>query len=511
MVSQRSCRLYVLAAIIAGLGAAGCTTAPHSAPRATIQAASHATIGVALRSMLAGPSPILPGMSAGSWLALQASYGRTAYQPYWVTANGMTPRGAQLAMALLKAGRAGAPALQPVIAAINERLSSNTPTARAELDLILSGALLDAAVDPIDPTAAMPPAVLLPAAATAADAASFISERLPPNEAFWRLRDAIADYRDLAARGGWPAVPAGPKLEPGTRDARILDVRARLAAAGDLPDGNVSSDLYDGPLQMAVERFQARHGLTTDGVIGTGTVEALNVPVQARLATMTTNLRRLQRQGRNWGDSYIAVNVAAARYRLVGNGRTIFDQVTIVGLPDWRTPEVDSEIERIEFNPFWTVPPRIARLEVKPAIAKDPDYLTKNNLRQVGALYRQDPGPDNALGKAKFLFPNPYDVYLHDTNSPRLFRRDARHLSHGCVRIPNAVELAAYLLRDDPNWTREKIDAAIARGKNRGIALARPMPVHIVYDTAWVDDSGAVQFRKDIYGRDGEMLVASTK
>jgi murein L,D-transpeptidase YcbB/YkuD len=226
---------------------------------------------------------------------------------------------------------------------------------------------------------------------------------------------------------------------------------------------------------------------------------------------MRANLRRLQRQGRAWGDSYIAVNIAAASYRLVDEGETVFEQVTIVGQPDWQTPEIDSQIERIELNPYWTVPERIARMEVQPAIEKDPDYLAKHNMQEVGGYYRQEPGDDNALGKAKFLFPNPYDVYLHDTNSHRLFQREGRFLSHGCVRIPNAVELAQILLRNDPRWTREKIDEVIEIGENRSITLKRPIPVHIVYDTAWVDESGAVEFRKDIYGRDSELQVASTR
>jgi murein L,D-transpeptidase YcbB/YkuD len=230
-----------------------------------------------------------------------------------------------------------------------------------------------------------------------------------------------------------------------------------------------------------------------------------------RLATMEANLRRLQQQSRDWGDTYVAVNIAAARYRLIRDGETVVEQVAIVGQPDWKTPEIDSQIERIELNPYWTVPTRIALLEVGPEIEKDPDYLAKHNMRKVGDFYRQDPGPGNALGKAKFLFPNGYDVYLHDTNSPRLFEREVRFLSHGCVRVPNAVELAEHLLQDDSNWTRERIDATIGRGKNRSIELATPVPVHLVYDTAWVDESGEVQFRKDIYGRDADLLVAAAK
>ena len=507
--------LALAVVVSTGLPVSGCAAAPVSAEKAATPspalAVAPAGLDAAIRTLLADPSEPLRAVSAESLNALQAYYAEDDYAPLWVGGDGLTPRGAQLLSALAKVRDAGESSLRPILAAVDERRVATSLTAYAELEILLSGALLDAAVNAIDPTVAAPRSELLPAATTAPDISSFLREHLPPDEAFWRLRDAVVIYRDLAAGGGWPAVPAGPKLEPGMRDARIAAVRVRLGASGDLAGADSASDLYDASLRHAIERFQSQHGLTADGVIGAGTIEALNVPVEARLATMMANLRRLQQQGRAWGASYIAVNIAAASYRLVDDGETVFEQVAIVGQPDWQTPEVDSQIERIEFNPYWTVPERIARMEVQPAIEKDPDYLAKHNMQEVGGFYRQDPGDDNALGKAKFLFPNPYDVYLHDTNSHRLFRREGRFLSHGCVRIPNAVALAESLLRNDPRWTREKIDEAIDLGKNRSITLKRPLPVHIVYDTAWVDESGAVEFRKDVYGRDGELQVASVK
>jgi murein L,D-transpeptidase YcbB/YkuD len=502
--------IVATAILILGGGAAASQSGGRTSTPSRAVAVAPANLEAAMRMLLAEPSAPLREVSAATLNALQTYYGRTDYTPVWVDGDGLTQRGAALISALAKARDAGASVLQPIMVAVDERRAAADPVARAELEILLSGALLDAAADTFDPTDSGPLVELLPAAVGAPDASNFLRERLPADAAFWRLRHAAAMYRELADAGGWPAVPAGPTLEPGMRDGRIVAVRARLAASGELGGADGASDLYDMPLRHAVERFQSRHGLEVDGIIGSGTLEALNVPVEARLATMRANLRRLQQQGREWGASYIAVNIAAASYRLVDDGETVFEQVAIVGQPDWQTPEVDSQIERIELNPYWTVPERIARLEVQPAIEKDPDYLAKHNMQQVGGRYRQDPGNDNALGKAKFLFPNPYDVYLHDTNSHRLFQRDARFLSHGCVRIPNAVELAEALLRDDPRWTREKIDATIGRGKNRSITLKQPMPVHIVYETAWVDEAGVVEFRKDIYGRDRELQVAST-
>jgi murein L,D-transpeptidase YcbB/YkuD len=512
--SDRPCAsLALTATIVAGMALASCTAGPTPASRPGAQigiaeAASYARIDATLRSLLAEPSSELQDLRPITLRALRAYYAETEHVPLWIGADGLTPRGAQLVRALLKARDAGAAALQPIMSAVEARRNATSLMARAELEILLSGALLDAAVSASDPTvdAQAGDALRIP---TATNISDVLTKRLPPDPNFWALRDAIVVYRDLAANGGWPAVPTGPKLEPGTRDARIVAVRARLAASGDLSGADVTSDAYDETLRRAVERFQSRHGLTPDGVIGPGTLAALNVPIAIRIETMEANLRRLQRR-RDWGDTYVAVNIAAARYRLVRDGETVFEQVAIVGQPDWKTPEIDSQIERIELNPFWTVPPRIALLEVGPEIEKDPEYLAKHNMRKVGEFYRQDPGPGNALGKAKFLFPNGYDVYLHDTNSPRLFEREVRFLSHGCVRIPNAVELAEQLLlQDDPDWTRERIDAAIGRGKNRSIELATPVPVHLVYDTAWVDESGEVQFRKDIYGRDADLLVAA--
>jgi murein L,D-transpeptidase YcbB/YkuD len=518
MIESRSDRLRasltLTATFVAGLALAGCASGSVPALQPGAQGgvaapAAYSRIDTALRSLLAEPSDELQDLRPITLRALRAYYAGNEHAPLWIGADGLTPRGAQLMKALLKARDAGATALRPIMSAVEERRHATSLTARAELEILLSGALLDAGVSTVDPTVEARLDDALHAAESANPAV--LARHLPPDPAFWALRDATLVYRDIAA-GGWAAVPAGAKLEPGARDARIVAVRRRLAASGDLSGADITSDAYDGTLRQAVERFQARHGLAADGIIGPGTLAALNVPVGMRLATMEANLRRLQQQSRDWGHTYVAVNVAAAHYRLVRDGETVFEQVAIVGQPDWKTPEIDSRIERIELNPYWTVPTRIALLEVGPEIEKDPDYLAKHNMRKVGEFYRQEPGSGNALGKAKFLFPNGYDVYLHDTNSPRLFERDVRFLSHGCVRIPNAVELAEHLLQgDDPTWTRERIDAAIGRGKNRSIELAAPVPVHLVYDTAWVDESGEVQFRKDVYGRDADLLVAAAK
>lgn len=504
--------LSAAAIVFASLALASCASQPTAKPQATspapaATAPTYASPDAAIRAVLADSSGVLSIAAPATREALLASYSQTGFAPMWLASDTLSPRGGQLVRALTKAAAAGSPDLQAFMTEINERRATPGVTALAELDVLLGASLLEGSINPADPAQPALKDGLLAAAASAPDGIRFLAERLPPDPSFWRLQAAVASYQAIVAAGGWPAMPEGAKIEPGSHGPRVSALRARLEASGEVAGPTGDPEFYDDQLRTAVERFQHRHGLAADGVVGPGTLDALNVSAEARLATLTANLRRLQRQARDWGDTYIAVNSAAARYRLVDGGRTVFDEVTIVGQPDWKTPEIHSEIERLELNPYWTVPPRIAKLELAEDIAKDPSYLQKHNFRQVNGMYRQEPGPGNALGKAKFLFPNSYDVYLHDTNSHRLFKRDRRHLSHGCVRIPNAVALAEYLLKDDPNWSPEQIDSVLKRGKNRGVTLAQPMPVHIVYDTAWVDEAGAVQFRKDVYGRDSTTLA----
>jgi len=317
-----------------------------------------------------------------------------------------------------------------------------------------------------------------------------------------RLQAAIATYLQIAARGGWPAVPAGGKLEIGSYDPRVAMLRDRLSMTGDLKEISEQRERFDLELLAAVRIFQARHGLEMDGIVGPRTLAALNVPVEHRLATLELNLSRMQGEKQDWGDRYIAVNAAAAQYSFIEGGEEALAGPTIVGMPSWATPRIDSVIDRLEFNPYWTVPSRIAAREVWPKAHRDAGYLRRNHMRIINGQIRQDPGPDNPLGKVKFLFPNPYSVYLHDTSHPELFERAERFRSHGCIRVSGALDLARALLRDDPDWPTSRIDEALVGVGNVKVRLAYPIAVHVFYDTAWVDEAGLVQFRNDVYGRD---------
>jgi murein L,D-transpeptidase YcbB/YkuD len=494
------------------------TEAEEAAP---VEAVMDPAIADAIRDALADPATLRQFIGVDP-APLQAFYGERVFAPVWLAPAGLAPHGLSLFQTIQRLHARGALDLGALPAAMAARAGSASPTALAELELLMSGALVAHAVDPDD--------ILKPAADTRALAAVAGGETLalwlPPDPAFWRLRAAIGDYEQKAAAGGWPTVNPGPKLEPGVRDGRVVQVRQRLLASGDLMVTSSDPGLYDDALLEAVKRFQARHGLAVDGVIGHGTIDALNVAAELRLASMIFNLHDLYEQPRDWGDDYVMVNIAAAQMELVQGGVSTASYNVIVGRTDRRTPELDSAINRLEFNPYWNVPAGIYQKDFLPKLRKDPSYLTRQNIRvfrtaespnevdpnsvdwfspearQMRVRLRQDPGPENALGPAKFLFPNKYDVYLHGTNKPALFSKSARFLSSGCVRLPDPLGFAELLLKYDPQWTRARIDKAVKSGRNQGVALASPLPVHLVYDTAWVDAAGVVQFRTDVYGRD---------
>lgn len=498
---------------------------PDGAPSAVAGA-----IAAELNRLLSEGDAGLPAIEGQA--ALWNFYAGRGFVPIWVgaagpSAQGITPQGATLLDTLGAIGENAAPELTallaPLVTAAANRSASSTQSALAEFDLLASAAVMAAAVDPERPWATAADTGALIAAASQ-DVEDF-DGYLPPDPAFWRLRAMIGVYQEMMAAGSWPTIGAGPKLEPNAMDPRIAELRNRLAATGELT-GTAAADpeLYDEALVEDVRRFQSRHGLATDGVVGFGTIDALNAPVEERLALMIFNLERLRREARHWERSHIAVNIPAAQLRLVQDGATAMALNVIVGRVDRPTPLIDSAIDRVEFNPFWTVPPRIARNDLLPKIRKDKHFLENHNFKVYASWesaneidpnsidwtskaagrvrLRQDPGPENAMGPAKFLFPNKYDVYLHGTNKQSLFANTDRFLSSGCVRVPDPIGLAELILKDDPQWSPERIAAAVKSGRNQGLAPSPALPVHLIYLTAWVDDDGVMQFRKDIYGKD---------
>jgi L,D-transpeptidase YcbB len=342
---------------------------------------------------------------------------------------------------------------------------------------------------------------------------------------------AIQAFDGIVARGGWPQVPAADRMRLGNRNAGIANLRRRLIASGDL-DANIGvSEIYDSFVDAAVRRFQARHGLTVDGVVREQTLKALNVPAEVRLAQLRTNLVRLRSMSGNLGNRFVVCNIPAAQIEAIENGVAVSRHTAVVGKPDRPSPDINSRIVEVNFNPFWTVPVSIVRRDLIPKMQAEPDYLTENRIRiydpkgneltpaqinwyseeAVNYRFRQDPGDFNSLGSIRINFPNKHAVYMHDTPLKNLFGEDFRFHSSGCVRVQNVRELVNWLLVETPKWSREEVDAAIKSGDRVDARIARPVPLYWVYVTAWATPDGVTQFRDDIYSRDGVGPVAETK
>ncbi|HEX2695038.1 MAG TPA: L,D-transpeptidase family protein, partial [Acidobacteriota bacterium] len=348
------------------------------------------------------------------------------------------------------------------------------------------------------------------------------------------LKEAFREFRAIAEAGGWPEFPPGPKLEKGDRDARVEALRSTLEARGDLvPLEGGDRSAFDDGLETAVKTFQRRHGLEPDGIVSAATAAALNVPAAGRVAQIRANLERWRWITQDLGERYILINVADFRVSVVERGREVLSMPAIVGRDYRRTPEFSGKLSYVEINPTWTVPPKLAREDILPKVRKDPGYLANKGIRvfrdwSAGApeidpdaidwsevkgetmsfKFRQDPGPENALGRIKFMFPNKFDVYLHDTPERGLFSRAVRDYSSGCIRVERPVDLAEYVLRDDPAWSREKILEAMDDGMTRVIVLRNSIGVHLLYWTAWLAKDGRVHFREDIYKRDAALYKA---
>jgi murein L,D-transpeptidase YcbB/YkuD len=484
-------------------------------------------------------------------------YDKRLYRPAWIDADDRVARARELLGSILEADRHG---LQPSdyhlatlagllgkLGGAGERLEHRDVDVLVDLELTATDAfqiyaahLLAGRVDPVRlrpnlrPT---PPdadllARSLEQAITSGRVRDSLVELLPVAHAYRELEAALAHYRELSRRGDWPVVPAAGKLEIGDQGTPVQMLRRRLAAGGDLAVDATASPWFDAELETAVRAFQSRHGLELDGVVGPATAAALQVTASDRAIQIAGNLERWRWIARDLGSRHVLVNVPAFELRVVEDENTVMTMRAVVGRPYRRTPLFSATMTYLVVSPYWQVPPGIAVRDILPAIKKDPAYLAERGIRvfqgwgakereiDPGTVewdhlsasafpyrFRQEPGDKNMLGRIKFMFPNLHNVYLHDTPLRELFQPARRDFSSGCIRIERPFELADYLLRGDPRWTRDAVAAAAAVDAETTIPLPAPIPVHIVYWTAWVED-GVVQFRDDIYGRDAPLAAA---
>jgi len=358
--------------------------------------------------------------------------------------------------------------------------------------------------------------------------AAALEETSPDLLLYKWLRQAFVTYHGILAGGGWPAVPDGEVLKVGSTGPRVAALRARLEITGDLTAVDPADPaVFDEHLETGVKHFQERHGIDPDGKVGPRTIEEMNIPVEARIDQIRASLERARWVFRDVKENYLIVDIAGFHAYLFKEGKRIWSTRVQVGKAYHATPVFKDTMRYLDFNPTWTIPPGILRNETLPRVRKDPDYLSRNNMSVVtnsgkivdpstidwaatatkGFPYmiRQEPGPHNALGRVKFIFPNQYMVYLHDTPSKGLFARTERAFSHGCIRTENPFDLATLLL-DDQGWDRARVDQVVASKKNTRVNLEKPITVMLLYWTAEADAEGTVFFRRDLYDRDSPII-----
>ena len=331
------------------------------------------------------------------------------------------------------------------------------------------------------------------------------------NEPYRKLKEQLAKYTEVARSGGWPRITESGKkpIKQGSSSPDIVAVKKHLYLTGDLPF-NDTTDLFNDTLTTAVKTFQDRFGLQPTGTLNSETIRALNVPAGERVKQLLINLERMRWMPREPEGKFILVNIPEFVLHVMENGKKVFDMKIVVGKEGHNTMMFTKTLNQVVFSPYWNVPPSIVKAEILPEMEKDPNYLAKQNMEIIGESdgvpeIRQLPGEKNSLGKVKFLFPNSYNIYFHDTPAKALFEKNKRAYSHGCIRLNEPRKMAEYLLQNDPSWNEEKIDEAMNAEKERYVKLKEPVSVFITYYTAWVDENGKLNFRDDIYKHDEEI------
>jgi murein L,D-transpeptidase YcbB/YkuD len=515
-------------------------------------------IGREIRSVVSAEKP--PAYLEGArWRLVRQIYEDRQYRPLWVGFPRLPERTKDLIASLCDAGREG---LRPADYRLGEfrrtvdrlrpSLLKLRPEAFAVLDLELTRRFLDYGADllagRLDPKAVSSEWYIrarrssidstLRVAVQAEEFQDIVAPLRPHQPEYAELVNALAGYREILRHGGWPEVPGHSRLRRSDRGARVAVLRRRLRITGDLSDSAKHKPVYDRAVAKAVARFQARHGIPSDGIVGAATLAALNVPVQVRIRQIQLNLERYRWLPAEFGPRYIYVNIPDYELYAYDWGKPVLKMRVVVGDQyENATPVFADSMTFVVFRPYWYVPQRILVEEMLPMIRKKRSYLTRHNLEVVDARrdslvlnprkinwsrvnishirVRQKPGDTNHLGLVKFMFPNQFAIYLHDTPTPKLFKRGKRTLSHGCVWVEKPVELADYVFAGQDEWNEKQIREAMETPPTAGdgesldghsVTLARPVPVYLVYLTAFVRD-GSLNFRRDPYGKDREAMA----
>lgn len=490
-------------------------------------------------------------------IAMITSYDGSFYLPVWVDENGITDKGRAL-IAMFEAS--GVDGLHPgdyITAELKQALTATDDAGLADLEVRLSFTLLNYAhhigAGRVEPSAINSDLKISPkgpdllgilsSARSAINMQAFATSLAPSSPRYQRLKQGLAKYREIVANGGWIQVPppvTAKSLKPGMSDPMVPVLARRLVQAGqlnvadyDFADG---PELFDGAIVDAVKRFQNSLGLEIDGVIGPNTLKQINITAEQRVEQLEVNLERRRWMPDDLGDYYIFVNLADQYLKVVKrvekNGKlrekTLHSARAVVGKTYHKTPVFTELMTYLVLNPNWNVPYSIATKEYLPKLRRNPGALQAQNIRVLSGGQKISPysvnwsaysrgnfpfrlqqasGPRNALGRVKFMFPNKYNIYIHDTPSKSLFKKASRVFSHGCVRVQDPLKLAEVLLGPE-GTNRSSIDSIVNRGKRRVVKLKTPIPVHISYLTAWVNKDGSVHFRRDVYGRDAILAKA---
>ena len=425
-----------------------------------------------------------------------------------------------------------------------EQSDSPEPSLMADYDILLTDSLIRLAYHlhfgKVEPESLHPdwnmtrkindtdPVVNIEKTLRSAKLADTLKKSRPQLKSYSLMRAALKKYREIQEAGGWEAVPEGPTLKVGMTDERIPKLRKRLAVTGHFEGTNTKSDHFDEELEKAVVGFQKSHHLVADGAVGKNTYKTLNGPVKRKIDQIRVNLERFRWISRNIPEEFIVVDIAGFRAYHYRNYNIKWTSKVQVGKAFRKTPVFNSQIKYLVFNPTWTVPPTILREDIIPKIKKNPEYLQKKKIsvidrkgrivdpslvdwskysrKNVPHTFRQEPGPHNALGRIKFIFPNKHFIYLHDTPSRSLYARKDRAFSSGCIRVEKDIELAEILLNDPEKWNQQNIQNLMDTLETKRVNLPKPMPISLLYWTVRFDEKGKIIFKKDVYDRDGAVL-----